>query len=301
MDPLVTREQALEWVLSKISASKKTESKSSFSFAPKPLKAPSFKLPSASPPTLATQAASLQATRAKEQDLYKQWVTGGKKPQDLEPLLKSYAPLIHKATNKFKGRVEIPTSAIDFEAKRLFVNALNTWSPKGGASLPTYVNLNLKKLQRFVQTTQNLARIPEHVIRHVGTYQAAKADLTDRLGHEPDDQTLFEEAHRLDPRISMGHIKRINKELRKGYVQQGYEGSETFKTPDITPRVKEVIGLVHHQLNESERAVHEYWFGLNGKPQLSTSQIAKKMKWDAPKVSKTKKAIWGKIQKYLQE
>ena len=290
------QEQALEWVLDKLAAAKKAKpAQPSFS-------APKFKLEPIKPiAPIKTQLSGgeLKDVRVKELEMWKAWKASDHDPKLLDPLLDSYKRLINTNVNKFKNRVEVPTSALDFEAKRLFTNALKKWEPAGGASLPTYISTNLKHLSRFVQGVQNFARLPENLVRHVGTYQSVKSELTEKLGHEPDDILLHEECTKLDPRISMGHIKRLNKELRKGLITTGYETAEIFKNQDMTPRHKEVIGLIHHQLGPEERIVHEYWFGLGGKPQLSTSQIAKKQKWDDSKVSKIKKTIFEKMKPHL--
>jgi hypothetical protein len=61
----------------------------------------------------------------------------------------------------------------------------------------------------------------------------------------------------------------------------------------------EVIHLVVPQLSKPELAVHEFTFGLNGKPKLPPGQIAKKLKMDNSKVAKLRTSIWKKMEPHL--
>lgn len=281
--------QALEWVLEKMSAAKKAKKGTSAS-------APKFKTKTFEPPAPKKDLTSKKQT---ELEMWKTWKKSDYDKAHLQPLLKSLTPFINSYVNKYKGRVEIPASALEFEGKRLAVNALKDYKPSQKTALSTWVGWNLNKLSRFVNKTQNFARIPENLSRHIGTYKAVKADLSDRLGHEPDDITLYEEASKIDDRISLGTIKRLNKEIRKGLISANHEG---FEASNVTQddRHKEVQTLIWHQLSPQERVVHEYTFGLNGKPELGTGAIAKKLKWDPSKVSKMKTSIANKMKPFLE-
>ncbi len=261
-------------------------------------KAPAISAPKIpTPEDVKKKQQELVKKRADEIELWKAWKKSGEKPQHLDPLLKSLNPLIQKrALEAGKGRIEVPSAAIDFEHKKQVVNALRSYDPKHGASLSTWVTTNLKKASRFIHNTQNLTRITEPLAMKIGTYNAVKADLTDRLGHEPDDHSLHEAL--IPHGFSMKDIKRLNKEIRKSYIS-GLGGiddvtSALTSSPDV-----EVIHLVVPQLSKPELAVHEYTFGLNGKPRLSPGDIAKKLKMDNSKVAKLRTSIWKKMEPHL--
>lgn len=278
---------SLSWILEKMSAAKK---KAKGSFVPKPQK------PLIDAETKKRQA-ELAVTRATELDLWKKWKKGGEKPEHLDPLLKSLSRVLYKRANEAgKGRVEVPTAAIDFAHKQQAVNALRSFDPNKGVKLTTWVTTNLKKVSRFIHNTQNLTRITEPLAMKIGTFRAVKADLTERLGHEPDDHSMHEA---LVPHgYSMKDIKRLNKEVRKSYVsgQGGLDDVQSAlnSSPDV-----EVIHLVVPQLSKSELAVHEYTFGLNGKAKLNPGAIAKKLKMDNSKVAKLRTSIWKKMEPHL--
>lgn len=275
---------SLEWVLEKMGAAKKAKA---------PL------VPKLTPEEKKKQQ-DLSVKKANEIELWKTWKKSGFKPVHLEPLLKSLNPLIQKrALIAGKGRVEVPSAAIDFEHKKWAVKALKEWDPKGGASLSTWVTQHLRKVSRFIHNTQNLARITEPLAAKIGTFNSVKADLTERLGHAPDDHSMHEALLKIQPgKWSMKDIKRLHKEVRKSYIS-GQGGLDDVQSAVVSSAENEVIHLVVPQLSTSELAVHEYTFGLNGKPKLAPGEIAKKLKMDNSKVAKLRTSIWKKMEPHL--
>jgi DNA-directed RNA polymerase specialized sigma subunit len=285
MDSSLTREGALEWVLDKLAVTRKVMA------------------PAAPEKSSEQKRKEIEETRSKELDLWHTWKTGGQKPGDLDPLLKSLNKKIQARVVLYKNRVEVPTAAIDFEHKRQVVNALKTYNPSKG-KLSSWVDNYLKKAGRFIETTKNIARIPENISRHIGSFNAVKSQLAEQLGHEPDDMSLHDHILKLDHptlgKLSLKDIKRLNREQRRGLIEKGHEGEELTSSATFDDRQKEVIHLIYHQLSPQERVVHEYTFGLNEKPALKTGQIAKKLKWDVSKVSKLKTSIFNKMKPHLE-
>lgn len=290
MQVAMDRSEALDWVLGKLSAAKKPA-------APKPVEIFKFpKAPIAGPPlTPEAKKKELGSKKQTEISLWKNWHSGGRKPKDLDPLLKSMQPLIESRARIYKNNVEIPNAAIDFEHKRLAVEALHKYDPAKGAALGTWVTNYLKKAGRFIQTHQNFTRITEPVAAKIGKFNAAKAELTERLGFEPDAHALSEETG-----FSLKEVKRLTKDQRKGLVSSGIPGSDVGPAALLSSRDQEVIHLIYHQLTPQERSVHEYTFGLYGKPALKPGQIAKQLKMDSSKVAKLRTSIFNKMKPHLE-
>lgn len=278
------KDGSLAWVLEKLAVAKKKATGVSM---PKPVAVVDPK----------KKYEELNKRRTAELELWKVWKDGGHKPKHLDPLLKSLAPVIQqRAREAGKGRVEVPGAAIDFELKKQVVKALMDYDPKRGTQLTSWITTNMKKASRFIHNTQNTARITEPLAAKIGTYNAVKEDLANRLGHDPDDHSLHQA---LVPHgFSMKDIKRLNKEIRKSYVssQGGLDEVQSAITSSLD---NEVIHLVVPQLSKPELAVHEYTFGLNGKPKLAPGQIAKKLKMDNSKVAKLRTSIWKKMEPHL--
>jgi DNA-directed RNA polymerase specialized sigma subunit len=279
------REGALAWVLEKLAAAKKTTA------------------PASAPPPVKVQKKISVEQKKNEVELWHKWNTGGQKPKDLEPLLKSFNGMIQKRVNLFKNRVEIPTAAIEAKHKELFYQAMKTWDPKKGGALPTWVDINLRKGTRYIDSNKNFARITENISQHIGAYKAVKSDLAEKLGHEPDAQTIHDHilvsGHPTLGRLSLKDIGRIEKEQRRGLIQSGHDVEELGGAPNMSSRAEEVKLLIVHQLTPEERLVHEYTFGLHGKPKLRPGEMAKKLKMDNSKVSKLRRSILNKMQSYM--
>jgi DNA-directed RNA polymerase specialized sigma subunit len=277
---------ALGWVLDKLAAAKKA--------------APA---PSAPPPVRQPKKVSVEQKKS-EVELWKKWKDGGEKPEHLKPLLKSFTPMIQRRVNLFKNRVEMPTSAIEHKHKELFVKALKTWDPNKGGALNTWIDWNLRKGVRYVDSNKNFARIPENISQHIGAYKAVKSELAEKLGHEPDAQTIHDHVltvgHPTLGRLSLKEIGRIEKEQRRGLIQSGHDAEGLGGAPHMSSRAEEVKLLIYHQLTPEERLVHEYTFGLHGKPQLKPGEIAKKLKMDNSKVSKLRGSILKKMSQYVE-
>lgn len=280
--------EALDWVLEKLSAAKKPKI-----VAPAPFPKPFSSLPGIASPE--AKKKELKNKKQSEMELWKTWHTGGRKPADLDPLLKSLQPLIETNAQKYKNKVEIPNAAIDFEHKRLTVEALHKYDPTKGAALGTWISNYLRKVNRFILTHQNFARITEPVAAKIGLYNSAKAELTERLGYEPDTHTLSEHTG-----LSVKELKRLSKDQRKGLVSSGIAGTEVNPGSLLSSRDQEVVQLVYHQLTPQERSVHEYTFGLYGKPVLKPGAIAKKLKMDSSKVAKLRTSIFNKMKPHLE-
>lgn len=298
MPGLEERGQALAWVLDKLAAASKKKE------APK---SPVFAIPKFEPakPASFAQPPKVDAARKKKEvDLWHQWNNNGQKPKDLDPLLKSFDNMIKGRLNVFR-KAEVPTAAIENQLKKSAVEAFKTWDPNKGGALNTWVQTKLKRGQRYVDSNKNQTYSPENITQHIGRFNALKADLHERLGHEPDAHTihdhLLEHGHANDrfARISLKDIKRLEKEQRRSLISSTKDTQETAGIPHMSSRAEEVKLLIFPELTPEERVVHEYSFGLNGKPQLKPGAIAKKLKFDNSKVSKLRSSILKKMQKYV--
>jgi DNA-directed RNA polymerase specialized sigma subunit len=285
MEMLADTAQAVDWVLDKLAAARRTST---------PVIGPVK--------TVEQKKQELAAKKPKELELWQTWKVGGMKPKDLDPLLKSFSNLINSRVGLFKNRVEIPTTAIEHVHKKEFVNALKTYDPSRGAALGTHVMNRLQKAGRYIEQNKNFAVIPENISKYIGSFNAVKSELREKLGYEPGDSEIHDHIlatnHPKLGGLALRDIKRINKEQRKGLIQTGHE-TDLINTNEMDPREQEVAQLIYHQLTPLERSVHEYTLGLNGKPVLRPGAIAKKLGIDGSKVSKVKKAVFEKMRPYL--
>lgn len=235
----------------------------------------------------------LRKRQQREFQMWQQWKQGGQKPQDLRPLIKSFKPLVNHQANIWAGKVrDVPPAAIRAEFTNQFVSALQTYDPNRGAGLGTHIRHQLKKAQRFVTTYQNPGRIPENRIYRIRELQDAEQHLDETLGRPP---TQLELADRL--KWSPKQVDVLQREVRKARPTGQFETDPSTFTPS---RQKEVLRLLPYELTQDERQVFEYLYGVGGKPKLGPGQIAQKLKMSAPKVSRLKRSIAEKYERYSE-
>lgn len=205
---------------------------------------------------------------AKEDEL-KMWYDWKENPNrdTLKPLIKSLNPLIEFHVNKMHGN--LPRSALKGEMTRLVVDALPKYNPEK-SQLNTYLyNTAGKKLHRYVYNYQNMGTIPEPRIIQIGTYKKIKDNLESELGRPPTYEEVADEM-----RVPVSQLKMLDKELRQDLVQDiNYINVYDQDNSDID----DSIVMLHAELFGPEKEVMEYLYGLEGKPELSNTEIANKL------------------------
>lgn len=240
-----------------------------------------------------TREETLRAKQTKEIEMWRKWKEGGQKPEDLKPLLKSFAPLIRSKASVYSGKIRIPPSAIELTFKKEFVNALKSYDPSKGGSLGTYVYRYLDKAKRWIVENQNTGRIPENRVYKITQYRRAVSELSEELGDRPTNKQL---AERLN--WSEAEVGRMEKEDRVDLVSQVFEEDPNTITPSKT---MEVLKLFKYELTGNQRAVYEHLMGF-GRPQItSTGDIAKALDLKDYQVSRIKLQIKAKMERHLKE
>lgn len=235
----------------------------------------------------------LSETKQQELEMWQQWKTGGERPNDLRPLLKSFRPLVRSRANHWASRAELPPESVHAEFNRQFVNALKSYDPNKGAALGSWVTNNLKKAQRWVSQHQDPTRVQEHRYYKMGEWDNALATLDDQLGREPSTREMAEYLG-----WSEAEAGRMESEKRKSLYSSGFGG---FDPTSITPsREAEVMRLVRYELSPEELQVYDYTVGSFGKPQLRPGQIAKQLNMSPSKVTRIRNSISSKIKDHLE-
>ena len=257
-------------------------------------------------PAFPTSQVDRTAVRSKDMELWKTWKDSDYAPEHLDPLIKSFSNILSQRVNKYRG-AEVPKVAIENQHKKELVRALKTYDPTKGTTLVTHINNVLPKAGRYVANNQNFARISLNVSEKIGYFNAVRSDLKERLGYEPDAQTihdhLIENPHEKLGTPSLRKIHRFMRDQRSALLESGANPHElagkVYSLSGEDAREEEVIQLIYPQLTGEEKAVYEYIYGVNGKPALRRGEIAKRMGWDGPKVSKVVEKIRNKVLNYL--
>lgn len=225
--------------------------------------------------------------------LWQKWNDGGRKPEDLKPLVSQFRGMIRNHANQFIGNVELPPAAINAEFKRHFVKALTTYDPTKGAQLGTWVWKGLSKAKSFVAQHQNVVRISEKRIFNIGEFNNARSQLNAQFGRDP---TTHELADHLG--WHQDEVVRLQKQQRADLI-----GSEMAVDPiEFLPsKEHEAAAFLPYDLDSNELFVYEHAIGANGKPKLTGNEIAKRMGVSPATVSRIKTGIAHKAKKLMED
>lgn len=228
-----------------------------------------------------------QPQKTQELALWRTWKSGGKKPEHLRPLLKAYRPMLATRAGVFKRQHLVSPAAIDAEAKKLFVRALDTYDPKS-AQLGSWVWTNLNKLSRYVVQRQNVARIPEERVYKIQAFRTAKTSLRDDLGREPLPKEIARETG-----FRLKDVKLLGREIRQDLLASKF----VAEPPGVRPRKEEaVLSLIGPELSPSEAKI----LGFVQGGRTSTSEIAREMAISPSAVSQFKRSLARKIEKRMR-
>ena len=228
--------------------------------------------------------------REREAKLWDTW-RKDKNQSSLEPLLTSFKPMIKSVVRKWSGS-GIPDPVLTAKAEVFAVRAFNSFDPSKDASLGTHVFNNVQRLSRVVTTNQNVARIPEHRVAKIGTFQNVKSHLEGELDREP---TSGELSERLG--WSLKDVNRMESSLRQDLlvssdVMGDYNNSDWHQDE----RNRDLVDFIYYELDPREKTVFEYLTGKYGKPKKTAGEIATIMGVSDATISRLRKSIEQKIE-----
>lgn len=234
----------------------------------------------------------MTTTSTQDLQLWRSWEEGGKKPDDLEPLLSNLDPLINSHVSIYSGKVNIPPDALQAKAEELALQAINSYDPGHGTQLSTHVAWHLRGLNRFATQYQNPARIPQHQTHKIQELLSARDKYISDFGRPPTDYVLAKKLRWSPRQVSSLQKGLTRKALDPGLFQVG--DPRTYQPS----RVMEVLSLLPKQLKGREKKVFEGTYGL-GQPERTTTQMARQLHTSPATISRIKKRIAGTIQQYL--
>jgi len=208
-----------------------------------------------------------------------------------------------EATNQLLGRlsphidqrvalyrdVPIPEPAIKGYAMRVALHALDNFDPKAGAQLSTHVVGRLQRVSRFVNQNKNVARIPEHRLLRIGTYQSVHSSLGAQLGRPPSIEELADElgwTHREVHTMATS----LRSDLAASSMPESMEGR-------IKDRGHETMHFVRAGLTPQEKEAFDHLWGFDGKPHLSVADIARRTNLSTDRVYRLKRETAQEIQR----
>lgn len=220
-------------------------------------------------------------------DLWKRHKTGDREATNT--LLDRLRPHIDSRVSLYRD-VPIPEPAIRGHALKVTLHALDTFDPNAGAALPTHVVNRLQRVSRFVNQNKNIARIPEHRLLRIGTFQSVHSSMEAQLGRKPAIEELADE-------LGWTHkeVGTMARSLRSDLAASAMPEAAEARLKD---RSHETMHFVRGGLTPQEKEAFDHLWGFAGTKQLPVNDIARKTGLTTDRIYRLRRETAGQIQRY---
>lgn len=206
-------------------------------------------------------------------------------PLNGDSLMKSLRPTIDMGIKRYGGKLSGP--ALTTHAKLIAFDAAKKYDPRGGPFKP-YLLSNLQGLQRFSGQETAALRVPERDRIEGARVLKESENLTDQLGRSPSDGELADYMF-----MSAKKINKLRNLTQGGIPESAMDGAGGAEEPDTDMWHKYIYNTLPPQM----QFVMDHSLGTNGKPILSTAELARRRGVSAAAISQQK----AKIQSLLDE
>lgn len=192
-------------------------------------------------------------------------------PATAAEVIRAVSPILDTATRPLGNSPNLRT-----QAKHVALKALQNYDPER-ASLRTHLMSQLQGLRRYAGQQDNPIQIPERFILQQRALQRATADLQDQAGREPSD-TELSEATGISPK-RIAHIRRWRRPLSEGQTTGGGPDNEEGQDQAVHQATPEGIlhDFIYSDLNPRDQLIMDYSLGRNGREQLNSREIARRV------------------------
>lgn len=214
-------------------------------------------------------------------------------PENTSLLLKTIQPEIDRGMFAHIGKSN--DALLRSRAKGLAIQAIKSYDPSK-ARLGTHVINQLQGLKRISRQQLQILSIPERVTIDQGFVEKAKAELEDELGREASADEIADKTGLSIKRIN--YIKNFKYPTAEGSLGgMAEEGDESFMPAVDSAQSNSWLELVYSDVDDINKKIMEWTFGLHGSRRLSNQSIARKLRMTPGAVSQRK----AKLQQMLNQ
>lgn len=253
--------------------------------------------------------------KEKEIKLWHAWKDSGWHPDQFQPLLKIYEPIIRQKVNMYRAPSTDET-ALMAEGIKIFHHTLrNKYDPSKGFAISTFTEKPLMKLFRKNNETANASRMSESAAGRIGKVNNARAHLEEEFGRPPTHQEIADHIREMfpqtnfTPKMVAATIRSQRKDLTASSFV-GEEGQQYDPGAQGASRLDEVAGLMPDHIQNSDwppkkhkdlyLKVFYHSTGLEGHPRIeSNRQLAKTLNISEAKASRIKTDILNQAHSFL--
>ena len=237
----------------------------------------------------AQRYAEARGRRDTELQLWHKWNDSGRKPEHLEPLLKSIDPLIKSETKKRLSGLggSISQHAMTMELRRAATRAIEKYDPTKG-KLSTHLVGNFKRVTDFVAANRNARYMPKEDVGKYQLFQNAVNEFKEEHGREP---TVGELQQAL-PKWSLKQIRKMQRGFgSEAFTDMGVDLEHDVDVEDPMAKIRGAMMLMQSKLTPEQIEFGKMHYPGEGEQQMSVSQIAKAMKIPEHRAYRIKKRV----------
>lgn len=217
-------------------------------------------------------------------------------PSNLRTVVKELEPTIKHAVKQYAGPSYSPT--VEQRARLLAADAVRAYDPSKGAALPTYVQSQLRSIQRMAPVIADPFPPAERFRREQTKIREAEAQLEDMLGHDPSDEEVAEQTG-----IRLSRIKKIRSRMRARMPLSVYEDSQDDDDkPDIVgeeyDEFDDWMDAVYQGLGSKDKFIFMHRTGYRNADVLTNNEIANRLNMSAAAVSQRANRIQRKLDEF---
>jgi DNA-directed RNA polymerase specialized sigma subunit len=244
-----------------------------------------------------------EAPYANEQEMIRQWQRDPTM-DGFDQLHAAHQPLINSASSRYMRSTTLPKAAVKAFAVQRYTHALQTYNPDKGTQFKTYLYKEMQRVGRYLQSYQNVGRIPEQRAALIPLFESADASLRDTLGREPTniemaDEMLLSAADVADmrkERITPKVVGTLRKELRQDLTAELPGGSQEMAGDS---NMRRQIVFLHGSLNPEQQLVLEHTYeGFGRAIELDDAKLGKVIGMSPQKIRSIKSQIKKKVDRF---
>jgi len=228
--------------------------------------------------------------------LHSNWVKT-QDPQYMNQMLDILSPDLDKAVYAYSGMNAGP--AVRSRAKLLAVKAIKNYSPDSGSALRSWVYTQLQPISRYSRDIMP-APMPERVYQQLSALRRQEADFYENKGRPPSDQELSNLIGMSSRQLSK--IRSLDKRtFSEGAIVAGGDRAASSQEMTAVKNLgfnRDVIETMYPSLTTPEQVILDHRLGYNGKPILSNTEVAAKLKISPGRVSQLTNGLATKLDEY---
>ena len=213
-----------------------------------------------------------QSLNDKQREMWVQWKTTGNDRYRIE-LLRSLQPLLKRNIQQY-SQYPIPYNTLLTQANILANQAITSYNPAKGAAVSTYVQHNLKPMNRFVKQHQNIKYLPQYLSDYYGKYEATERRLTGKLGREPTQAEIAKDLGLREDEVARIAFAKSPEILSSVFE----EDIENLPDDNAWRRYQQDrLAYLRSELSGTELKAFDLITGKNRKPLTNKQEVAQKL------------------------